>query len=97
MCCDGFRKCLSYDYYYKYEIYRKIENHQKEFIFVPRKDLLKSPWKNGILFVHSDQTPDDAWCRSALGKSPGYTSNNGNIETFGAQPGWQLLILVPAQ
>ena len=64
-----------------------------ELIHIASDKLFSTNWKNGILFVHTDDTPNDDWCRGALGMRPGYTSDNGLIEKYGAPKGWQMILM----
>lgn len=63
------------------------------FEYVPTNRLLDTNHENGLLITHASTTLYDNGCKSAMGRLPGYTSDNGSIELMGAKPGWQLIIM----
>ena len=64
-----------------------------KFEYVPTNRLMETNHENGLLITHASTTLYDIGCKSAMGRLPGYTSDNGDITSLGAKEGWQLIIM----
>ena len=91
----GFHKNFpSKDLFKKWLLHMNKDLGCVQLVHVPAEKLQTTHWTHGILVIHTNDLPNDNWCKSALGQRPGYTSDNGPIVLYGARAGWQLLLIV---